>query len=922
MSPVATDVPKRAHSAVNSWREVRNAINVLNQRIDELIPGAPGVTAPDDPAYLLENYSDGSFGLLPNRRRLVAGTNISLTDAGAGSTLTVAATGVATNSFLTWRPNTGGDIEADSPTDLAILAGGAGIATVGTPASDTITINMDVNAADFDFAAGVLNLEDRVLKAITTDTGVLSIASHAISVLGGAGMDVTHAGTTITAALADSVTGVLDYFNGTIMESFDARVTSDGATVTMSLEQSGGGDLTMVFSDGHTTLDCTPAQTISLTAGSTTSPQVNFIYIPQSTKVLTKSTSGFPNNTTEHIRIGFFFCASAAETQTSGGAFINQNHNDHAQAASGMGHGAMIGQRIRVEGSIYFSGVDGNGTTDYLTITAGNVEFITAAGVVFQMHSHTVPVFDTSAGDEMHVKNWSGDANHGLTNLHDITADSTGAAIGNNKYFNLTFWGVANKAGEHQAFFINLPSGFYNTQSDAENDVSGYDDFTMPREYTIDSSTGFLVARMTLRMGATWVHQSTVDLRGQTPQTAAGGAGAIVSSFADNVFNVYDNTDNTKVLDIDVGANVSTGTTRTITMADRNIDLSDGGTYIEASHFAVADFTAAAGSVELADDVLKAITTDSGSLTIAAHAISILGGSNATVTHTGTTITVASTNTTYTAGEGLSLSGTTFNLDFSAITTPETIIEPGDLCAFWDITATAIMKRITFANFEFTLSHDNLSEFVANEHIDWTDTSENFKTSGTVDLDGVTQVDATLTVGVDDTGHDVKFFGATSGNFMLWDESADSLLVSTDTKVAFRSLGGATIHSPSAGVMHYTVSGLGAEHVWLISTTEMMSAGSTGMIFNEAGNIALDVRMESNNNTHMFFLDAGAETIGVNKSAPDTNASMEFGGIKPLLLPRLTTVQRDAVTSANGMIIYNTDNNVLEGYENGAWVNL
>ena len=35
----------------------------------------------------------------------------------------------------------------------------------------------------------------------------------------------------------------------------------------------------------------------------------------------------------------------------------------------------------------------------------------------------------------------------------------------------------------------------------------------------------------------------------------------------------------------------------------------------------------------------------------------------------------------------------------------------------------------------------------------------------------------TLTVGVDDTGHDVKFFGATSGKYMQWDESADKLIV-------------------------------------------------------------------------------------------------------------------------------------------------
>jgi len=34
-----------------------------------------------------------------------------------------------------------------------------------------------------------------------------------------------------------------------------------------------------------------------------------------------------------------------------------------------------------------------------------------------------------------------------------------------------------------------------------------------------------------------------------------------------------------------------------------------------------------------------------------------------------------------------------------------------------------------------------------------------------------------VTVGVDDTGHDVKFYGATSGKYMEWDESADTLNV-------------------------------------------------------------------------------------------------------------------------------------------------
>ena len=45
-----------------------------------------------------------------------------------------------------------------------------------------------------------------------------------------------------------------------------------------------------------------------------------------------------------------------------------------------------------------------------------------------------------------------------------------------------------------------------------------------------------------------------------------------------------------------------------------------------------------------------------------------------------------------------------------------------------------------------------------------------------VDIDGAVQLDATLSVGVDGTGHDVKFFGATSGQSWLFDASADKVI--------------------------------------------------------------------------------------------------------------------------------------------------
>lgn len=315
----------------------------------------------------------------------------------------------------------------------------------------------------------------------------------------------------------------LNFFNGTFRENFDALVTSDGATVTMSLEKTGTGNLTMQFSDGKTVLDCTPALTIVLTAGSDQSAQMNHIYILKSTKVLTNDLEGFPS--AEHIPIGHFNVPSAGFVQTNG-CYINQNINNRLQNITTLqGYLSDLTDKIRLHGADYISGIDGNGSDGYLTPTASNVELITTVGQVFQMHPHTFPVISTVAGDVVLVKNWFGDAFHDITNLFDITADSTGATIGNNKFFNLILWGVANKTNEYHIAMLNLPAGFYNTEKDARADLEKYTDTGIPSDYTIDTSTGFLIAKIMVQMGATWTVVETVDLRGDTPRTALGGGG-------------------------------------------------------------------------------------------------------------------------------------------------------------------------------------------------------------------------------------------------------------------------------------------------------------------------------------------------------------------------------------------------------------
>ena len=74
-----------------------------------------------------------------------------------------------------------------------------------------------------------------------------------------------------------------------------------------------------------------------------------------------------------------------------------------------------------------------------------------------------------------------------------------------------------------------------------------------------------------------------------------------------------------------------------------------------------------------------------------------------------------------------------------------------------------------------------------------------------------------------------------------------------------------------------------------------------------------------------FFIKDGAFAFGT--FAPATNAKVDVAGNLHVTggytqFGSLDTSQRNALTPANGMVIYNTTNNKFEGYQNSAWINL
>jgi hypothetical protein len=65
-----------------------------------------------------------------------------------------------------------------------------------------------------------------------------------------------------------------------------------------------------------------------------------------------------------------------------------------------------------------------------------------------------------------------------------------------------------------------------------------------------------------------------------------------------------------------------------------------------------------------------------------------------------------------------------------------------------------------------------------------------------------------------------------------------------------------------------------------------------------------------------FFYFANAQTVGIGTTTPNSSSVLDLGpSAKPLVLPRLSLTQMNAVTSpAQGMIIYNTDEHQLYSY--------
>jgi hypothetical protein len=143
-----------------------------------------------------------------------------------------------------------------------------------------------------------------------------------------------------------------------------------------------------------------------------------------------------------------------------------------------------------------------------------------------------------------------------------------------------------------------------------------------------------------------------------------------------------------------------------------------------------------------------------------------------------------------------------------------------------------------------------------------TDGSEAVKFDKALDINAATQIDATVTVGVDDTGYDVKFFGATAGKYMLWDESADTLEVSGTVVADGLTVDGtSTVRDDAATTSYYS--------------TDVASNVVTH-ISNGTGAFAQEVWKLNDGGTASERMRLTTTGLGIGTSSPDVNLSV-FG---------------------------------------------
>jgi len=299
---------------------------------------------------------------------------------------------------------------------------------------------------------------------------------------------------------------------------------------------------------------------------------------------------------------------------------------------------------------------------------------------------------------------------------------------------------------------------------------------------------------------------------------------------------------------------------------------------------AAADITLDAGDADvvLKDDGTQyaAFTNSSGNLIVKSGSTTMLTGSGANATFAGNV----------TVDGNLDVTGT-FDLSDSNFTNAgdiqlDSITGDGDTNTSITFSGSDVITITAGGDTQFTFNNGSILPTTDND-IDLGSSSYQFKDlyiNGTanldaVDIDSTVQIDGATTFGVDDTGVDVKLFGATSGSFMLWDESADSLLLTDSTPIKIGDSQDFTLYHD--GSNSYITNSTGALKIATETSGIAVTIGHTTSETTIADNLSVTGDMDVDGTTNLDAVDIdgnvqadGTVTVGVD----DTGYDVKFFG--------------------------------------------
>lgn len=407
-----------------------------------------------------------------------------------------------------------------------------------------------------------------------------------------------------------------------------ASITIDGS-LQFEVEAMGGGDITFQIDGNNYVLDCTSngKAKVALTAGADSeNPQVNFVYATiNNNEAELNASSALPNGA--FAWIGKVVVPDVSTFSTTGAYVIQRFTESFSNGSRGpLSHER---EKLRAIGAVYISGV-----TPSAIVSSNSVQLHTTAGQVYQLHRQIFPAFNGGSY-------YYGNGTNKFANITDLTSavlTSNNSSIGNNRRFNLVIWGAVNLTEGDCKLFVNLPTGTYKNDDQARNDVSNTADYSVPQDFR---SVAFLIARIVLKIdkNGNYSELATYNLAGVPVAVRTGGTAPIASTaFSDSEFTIFDNDDEAKQLNIEVSA-ITTGTTRTITIPDYDVDFGNITATNVSGTVAIANGGTSATSKSAAFNALSPMSAE-GDI--------IIGGASGT----GTALTRGTTGQVLTMNSG------------------------------------------------------------------------------------------------------------------------------------------------------------------------------------------------------------------------------------------------------------------------------